>query len=77
VPTVRDDEIRRLEAYLQTKLNPNLDVRKRSQTDDSLEVYKGDEFLGIIFKDDEDPKDISYNFDMAILEIDLPKMGEA
>jgi len=74
---VRDEEIRRLEAYLQTKLNPNLELRKRAQTDDSVEVYKGEEFLGVVFKDDENPNDLSYNFDMAILEIDLPKMGAA
>jgi len=72
---VTDDEIRRLEAYIQTKLNPALSVRKRPQDSQSLEVYKGEEFLGVIFKDDEDPKDISYNFDMAILEIDLPKIS--
>ncbi len=68
-----DQEILRLEAYLQTKLSPLLSVRKRPQGDDAVEVYKDEEFLGVIFKDDEDPGDISYNFDMAILEIDLPK----
>jgi hypothetical protein len=33
-------------------------------------VYIGDEFVSIIFRDDEDG-DLSYNFTMAILDIDL------
>jgi hypothetical protein len=70
---MRDDEILRLEAYLKHKLSPLLEVRKRPGAEDTVEVYKDDEFLGVIFKDDEDPKDISYNFDMAILEMDLPR----
>lgn len=74
---MRDEEILRLEAYLQTKLSPLLEVRKRPGGDDAVEVYRDEEFLGVIFKDDEDPKDISYNFDMAILEIDLPGKGKA
>lgn len=36
----------------------------------SAEVYLGDEFLGVIFRDDEDGE-LSYNFSMAILDIDL------
>lgn len=32
------------------------------------EVYVGDEFLGIVFKDEDDG---DYNFSMAILDIDL------
>jgi hypothetical protein len=36
----------------------------------AAEVYLGDEFLGVIFRDDEDGE-LSYNFSMAILDIDL------
>ena len=43
----------------------------RANKDDSAEVYFGDEFIGVIFRDDEDG-DVSYDFNMAILEIDLP-----
>ena len=46
-------------------------MRERTQKDDSCEVYIGDEFIGVVFKDDEDDE-ISYAFQMAILEIDLP-----
>ncbi len=48
----------------------SISVRKRPQKDDSAEVYVGDEFIGVIFRDDEEG-DLSYNFSMAILDIDL------
>lgn len=65
------DEIRKLEAYLKSKFDlPSLQVRARPKKDDSAEVYIGEEFIGVIFRDDED-EDLSWNFQMAILEIDL------
>ncbi|ESR25150.1 DUF3126 family protein [Lutibaculum baratangense] len=64
-------EIARLEAYLQKKFNlPSLSVKARPKKDDSAEVFIGDEFIGLIFKDDED-EDLAYNFQMAILDYDL------
>ena len=45
-------------------------VRKRPQKNDSCEVYIGDEFIGVISKDEEDGE-LSYHFSMAILDIDL------
>ena len=45
-------------------------MRKRPQKDDSAEVYIGEEFIGVIFRDEEDGE-LSYNFSMAILDIDL------
>lgn len=66
-------EIARLQTYLREKFNrPDLSVRGRPNKDDSAEVYFGDEFVGVIFRDDEDG-DVSYDFNMAILEIDLPE----
>ncbi len=66
-------EVARLQEYLRTKFSvPNLTVRERPNKDDSAEVYLGDEFIGVIFRDDEDG-DVSYDFNMAILEIDLPE----
>ncbi len=66
-------EIARLQEYFRTKFNlENLTVRGRPNKDDSAEVYLGDEFIGVIFRDDEDG-DVSYDFNMAILEIDLPE----
>ena len=64
-------EIQKLRAYFRKRFNmPSIDVRPRPQKGDSAEVYIGDEFIGVVFKDDEDG-DLSYNFTMAILDIDL------
>ncbi len=68
---LKPDEIRKLDAYFKrTFQNPTLEVRARPRKDDSCELYLGDEFLGIIFKDEEEGE-LSYNFSMAILDIDL------
>jgi hypothetical protein len=46
----------------------------RPQKDDSAEVYLGDEFIAVIYRDDEEGE-LSYNFQMAILDFDLEEMG--
>jgi hypothetical protein len=64
-------EIQKLEAFFRKRFNmPSIAVKQRPQKDDSAEVYIGDEFVGVLFRDDEDG-DLSYNFTMAILDIDL------
>jgi hypothetical protein len=64
-------EIRKLDAYLKRLFgNARIRVVPRPKKDDSAEVYIGDEFIGVLFLDDEDA-DRSYNFQMAILETDL------
>ncbi|MDQ0315743.1 DUF3126 family protein [Amorphus orientalis] len=64
-------EIAKLNSYLQRKFaNPSLSVRARPKKDDSAEVYLGDEFIGVLFRDDED-EDLSWTFTMSILEIDV------
>ena len=67
---MKPEEIRKLEAYFKRNLNKEIVVKARPRKDDSCELYIGDEFLGIIFKDDDDG-DLSYNFSMAILDVDL------
>ena len=70
---MKPHEISRLQGYLKERFNrPDLSVRGRANKDDSAEVYFGDVFVGVIFRDDEDG-DVSYDFNMAILEIDLPE----
>lgn len=65
-------EILRLEAYLREKFKlPTIQIRQRPNKDDSAEVHIGEEFIGVIFRDDEDGE-VSYDFNMAILEFDLP-----
>ena len=64
-------EIRKLENYMRRLFgNPRIRVVPRPKKEDSAEVYIGDEFIGVMFLDDEDD-DKSYNFQMAILETDL------
>ena len=64
-------ELTKLEAFFRRRFNmPSIGVRQRPQKDDSAEVYIGEEFIGVLFVDDEDD-DKSYNFQMAILETDL------
>jgi Protein of unknown function (DUF3126) len=63
-------EIRKIEAYLRRLFgNPKIRIVPRPKKDDSAEVYIGDEFIGVIFVDEEE-KD-SYNFNMSILGVDL------
>lgn len=65
------EELIKLTNYLRkTFQNTQILVKKRPQKTDSAEVYIGDEFIGVIFRDDEDG-DLSYNFQMAILDFDL------
>jgi hypothetical protein len=64
-------EIRKLEAYMRRLFgNARLRVVPRPKKDDSAEVYIGEEFIGVLFVDDEDDER-SYNFSMAILATDL------
>ena len=64
-------EIKKLDAYLKRLFsNPRIRVVPRPKKDDSAEVYIGEEFIGVLFVDDEDD-DKSYSFQMAILETDL------
>ena len=64
-------EVRKLDAYLKRVFgNPKIRVVPRPKKDDSAEVYIGEEFIGVLFVDDEDD-DRSFQFQMAILEEDL------
>ncbi|WP_180897599.1 DUF3126 family protein [Martelella soudanensis] len=67
---MKQDEIKKLDAYFKRLFGPTFAVRTRPRKDDSCEVYNGDEFIGVIYLDDEDG-DRSYNFSMAILDVDL------
>jgi hypothetical protein len=64
-------EISKLEAYLRNLFgNTHIRVVPRPRKQDSAEVYIGNEFVGVLFVDDED-SERSYNFQMAILGADL------
>ncbi len=64
-------EMRRLESYMRRLFgNAKLRVVPRPKKDDSAEVYVGEEFIGLLYVDDEEDER-SYNFQMAILAADL------
>ena len=68
---MKPDELKTLNAYfLKIFKTPGLVVKARPRKDDSAEVYIGDEFIGVMFRDDDDG-DLSYQFQMAILDFDL------
>ena len=65
------DEIKKIDAYLKRLFsNPRIKVVPRPKKDDSAEVYVGEEFIGVLFRDD-DEGEIAYQFQMAILDYDL------
>ena len=65
------DEIVKLERYLQRVFRlPEIQVRQRPKKEDSAEVYVGEEFTGVMFRDD-DEGELAYQFQMAILDYDL------
>jgi hypothetical protein len=68
---VNPQEIVRVQNYLRKVFGTKtLSVRARAKKDDSAEVFVGDEFIGILFREEEEGE-LSYQFQMAILEIDL------
>ncbi len=70
---MKQQDAARVEAYLRRLFrNDLLNVMFRPK-DGSAEVLLDEEFIGVLFQDDEDGE-ISYSFTMAILEEDLPSM---
>ena len=65
------EELKKVEAYLRRLFqNQTISVKARPRKDDSAEVFVGEEFIGVVYRDDEDDE-LSYNFTMAILAMDL------
>jgi hypothetical protein len=65
------DQIKRLDTYLKRKFdNETVRVVPRVKKRDSLEAYLGDEFIGVVFVDNEKGRR-SYILEMPILEMDL------
>lgn len=68
---MKSEELVKLTKYFRKVFdNDTILVKPRPQKKDSCELYVGEEFVGVIFKDEEDGE-LSYNFSMAILEMDL------
>jgi hypothetical protein len=66
---VNRSELLRVEKYLRRKFG-NSAITLKEQKDGSCEVLLDDEFIGVLFRDEEDGE-VSYAFNMAILDIDL------
>ena len=65
------NDLTKVEKFLRkTFANPGIGVRARPKKDDSAEVYVGEDFVGVLYEDNEDGEK-SFNFQMAILDIDL------
>lgn len=65
------DRIKRLDAYLKRKFdNATVRVVPRAKKQDSLEAYLGEEFIGVLFVDDEKRRG-AYILEMPILDMDL------
>ncbi len=68
---MKKEEIAKVEAYLRKTFGTkDLSVRARPKKDDSAEVYIGEDFVAVLFREDEDGE-VSYQFQMAILDVDL------
>ena len=65
------EELPRLQAYLQYKFkNKGFALKLREKANDSAEVLLDGEFIGVVYKDNED-KEVSYDLNIGILDIDI------
>ena len=63
-------ELAKVERYLRrTFSNHSIRVVGRTKKDDMAEVYIGEEFVGVVYQDEDE--DGSFMFEMAILAEDL------
>ncbi len=70
-------EMVRVQAYMRKVFGAKtLSVRARPKIKDSAEVYVGEDFVGTLTVDNEDGE-LCYQFQMAILELDLEGMGSS
>jgi predicted PilT family ATPase len=67
-------DIKRLDAYLKRKFdNELIRVVPRFKKKDSVEVYVGQEYIGVVFFDEKDAR--SSYFELPILALDLDEPG--
>jgi len=67
---LKEQDIKRIEAHLKRTFgNPHINLKPRPKQKDSAEVYMDQEFIGVIYEDEDE--DGSFLFEMAILEEDL------
>ena len=57
--------------YLCKRLGTENITIKPRKVQDSVEDYLNDEILGLLYIDDEDKNDISYDLNISILQVDI------
>jgi len=67
---VKESDLKRVETHLKRTFNHGGIKVKGRKVADSAEVYVDDEFIGVVFEDEDEAG--SYMFEMAILAEDLP-----
>jgi hypothetical protein len=65
------EQITSVRNYLCKRLGTETVTIKPRKVQDSVEVYLNDEILGLLYIDDEDKNDISYDLNISILQDDL------
>lgn len=65
------EQIVSLRNYLCKRFGTEAITIKPRKVKDSVEVYLNDEILGLLYIDDEDPDDISYDLNISIIAQDL------
>ena len=64
-------EIAKVQSYLRRTFgSERIAIHPPAKPNAPVEIYDGEEFIGVLHRDEEDG-DLSYNFSMAILDIDL------
>ena len=64
-------EMSKLQAYLEKTFgNKGFALKMREKAGDSVEVLLNGEFLGLVYKNEEEGE-TSYDFNMSILDMDL------
>jgi len=69
---ITPDELIKIQTYMRNKFgNENITVKPRAKAEGSIEILINGEFLGTVYKD-VDEGETSYDFNMVILDFDLP-----
>lgn len=65
------EQITTVRNYLCKRFATEAITIKPRKVQDSVEVYLNNEILGLLYIDDEDPDDISYDLNISIIAQDL------
>lgn len=66
-----NEQIVAVRNYLCKRLGTEAVTIQPRKVQDSVEVYLNNEILGLLYIDDEDPDDVSYDLNISILQQDL------